>query len=158
MANELTIRTPRGRDIRQAAQFVPNRGDSALLAPTSRWAVTKRLKLLTRLGPSAAVFCGEELIAVGGLVVAIPGVGECWMHVCRGVTDRRMGFKLARLCRRWLWSHADRLHRIATCVPGTDDRWVAWAHSLGLKFEAVLHGACADGSDSLMFAWSQNGT
>lgn len=145
----MTLAPVTGRGLLKASAWLLNREAPQM---PSRWSAYKRLRLMSRLGPSTAVACGDEWLAVGGLALTLPGVAECWMRVSGRVQELGMGFRLARLCRRWLWSHVEGLHRVATCVPGTSDRWVAWAHSLGLRYEASLKAANSDGTDMLVFA------
>ncbi len=93
-------------------------------------------------------------IACGGIAEQLPGVGEAWAVISHRVTEAGLGFRLVRAAQRCCggWIRSGRFHRVHAFVPAGDDRFVAWVHALGLEFETLLHAACADGSNVLVFA------
>ena len=125
----------------------------------SHFKLAGRFKSYGALGPSAALFCGPTLVAIGGIIVQQPGVGEAWSVHSAALGRLGLGYRFVRLARRQLalWIAATKLHRLqATCSlwsdPAVRGRFTEFLTVLGFTPEAQIRAADSLGQDVLIYA------
>lgn len=119
----------------------------------------RRFHSYAALGPSAAVFCGPALLAIGGMIVQQSGVGEAWSVHSAAIGRLGLGFALVRLARRQLAAAiiATKLHRVqATCSDWPHalvrNRFFGYLRLLGFQYETRLRRADSLGQDVIVFS------
>ncbi|MBT5414233.1 MAG: GNAT family N-acetyltransferase [Rhodospirillaceae bacterium] len=113
-------------------------------------------KLYAVGGFARALASDEGVVAAGGLFVLRPGVAEAWL--IRSVDLSAHRISTARWIRRGVEEGIARLrlHRVQAAVRKDDSKACRLAEWLGFVSEGVMRRHGPDGSDSILFARTEN--
>jgi len=94
----------------------------------------------------------DEIIAVIGISVIGPGLGEVWSITSDGVMDQPVSFHKSVLSALNVFIDRLKLHRVQATVRYDFPKGYRWLKSLGFYPEGIMLKYDADGNDHILFA------
>lgn len=112
--------------------------------PVDPWRnVQQEAAMHRQAGPAFTGYVGDEIAAVAGVHVQIPGRGECWAVLTD--TGRRHPFFVTRSTIRYLRAIIDRYKLIRVEADVVAEFWCGryWVERMGFREEAIKRRYCA---------------
>lgn len=103
-------------------------------------------------GPKYIAYLGDEPVAVIGVTMCFPGVGQAWMFATDRFSEIAIG--MTRFCKQTiqLMLNEGGLHRLQAYSADYHTDSHEWLKLLGFSVESVMKEFGKDGSDYLCFA------
>lgn len=112
-----------------------------------------RFKDLAERGPAYTAYYRGRPVAVAGIALYWPGVGEAWAFLTRtAVTECKLSLHRAVKGTLATLVETYALRRVQAPVPAADPRRRRWIESLGFQLEGTLRLYGPDGSDFEMYS------